>query len=196
MTDPIAPPLAVDYPTPTPPDAGPRPTSVSVLAGIGIVLGSLSVLCKPAGMIMQLMIKLPQPNPVMDLFREDPTLRAFTIGSTLTGTLISLLLLLSSMGSLALRPWARTGMLAYACLAILMTFIGQAIGYFVLAPEVERVMRQSGLPQQPGIAWMSGIVGVVIGLLMGLWYPVLILVYYNRPHVRAAFERGLPGVGI
>lgn len=197
VTEPMNTAQAVDYARAAPDDAGhPRPTSVTVLAGIGIVLGALMLLCKPAGLVVQMFIKLPQPNPVIDIFRDDPALRAFAIGSGVTGTLISLLLLLSSLGSLALRPWARGGMLAYAGLAAAMTIVGQGVGYFLVAPEVERAMRQSGLPQQPGMALMSGITGVAIGLLLGFWYPALILVVYTRPLVKAAFERGLPGKGI
>lgn len=175
---------------------GPRPTSVSTLAGIGIVLGSLMLLCKPAGLLVQMFIKLPQPNPVIDLFRDDPTLRAFAFGDAITGTLISLLLLLSALGSLALKPWARAGMLSYAGLAIAMTLVKSAVGHFLVGPEMERAMRQSGLPPQPGMALMSGVTGLVIGLLLGFWYPALILVFYNRRHVKTAFERGLPGKGI
>ena len=194
MTTETSPPTP--YYTPAPSPAGPRPTSVTVLAGIGIVLGTLGMLCKPAGAMMNLMIKLPQPNPVLDLFRNDPALRAFTIGSAATGTLLSLLLLLSSLGSLALKPWARAGMLAYASLAVVMTVVSQLVGYFVIGPEVERVMRQSGMPAPAGMAWMSGAVGVAIGFVIGLWYPVLVFVYYTRRPVREAFERGLPSTGI
>jgi hypothetical protein len=145
---------------------------------------------------MNLMVKMPQPNPVVDLFRNDPMLRTFMIGSAATGTLLSLLLLLSSLGSLALKPWARAGMLAYASLAVVMTAVSQMVGLMVIGPEIERAMRQSGMPQPAGMAWMSGGVGVALGFLMGLWYPVLILVYYTRRTVREAFEQGLGGTGI
>ena len=187
--EPSAPP-PVDYAAP-PADA-PRPTSVTVLASLGIVFGTLGMLCKPAGAMMNLMVKLPQPNPMMDLFRNDPALRAFMIGNAATGTLLSLLLVLSSLGSLALKPWARAGMLAYAALAVVMTLIGQMMGLFVIGPEVERAMRQSGIAQPPGMAWLGGAAGAVIGMAMGLWYPVLILVFYTRRPAREAFERGLP----
>jgi hypothetical protein len=146
--------------------------------------------------MVNLMVKMPQPNPVMDLFRNDPTLRAFTIGNAATGTLLSLLLLLSSLGSLALKPWARTGMLAYASLAVVMTVIGQFVGLLVIGPEIQRVMRQSGMPQPPMMAWMSGWVGVALGFVIGLWYPVLIFAYYLRRTVREAFDQGLGGTGI
>lgn len=191
MTEPAPP---VEYAAPAP--AEPRPASVNVIAGIGILLGTLFVLCKPAGLLVQLLVRLPQPNPVMDLMRNDPTLRAFAIFSGVTGTLLSLLLLMSSLGSLALKPWARTGMFGYAALALLMTIVEQVMGIYVVGPEVERAMRQSGMPQPPGIAWMSGWIGIVLVLVFKLWFPLLILYYYTRPHVKLAFERGLVGKGI
>lgn len=195
MTDPATAPQSVDYAAPPPGE--PRPTSVNVLAGLGILFGALFVLCKPSGLIVQLFVTLPgPPNPMVDLFRNDPTLRAFALFSGLTGTLISLLLLLSSLGSLALKQWGRTGMLGYATLALLMTVVEQAIGLAVVGPEVERAMRQSGIKQPPGIAWMSGWFGMVVVVLFKLWYPALILYYFTRPRVRAAFEAGLPGKGI
>ena len=182
-------PAPVEYAAPR---ENPRPTSVTVLAGIGIVLGSLGILCKAAGAMMQLMIKLPQPNPVMDVFRNDPAIRMFTIGATVTGTLLSILLLISSLGSLTLKPWARTGIIAYASLAVVMTFLGQAVGYFLVGPAVESAMRGSGLPQPPGMAWMGPGVSLAIGLVLGLWYPTLILFYFTRPRAKEAFALGLP----
>ena len=190
MTDPATASPPVDYAAP--PAGQPRPTSVNVLAGLGILFGALFVLCKPAGLAVQLFVTIPGPaNPMVDLFRNDPTLRAFALFSGLTGTLISLLLLISSLGSLALKPWGRTGMLGYATLAILMTVVEHAVSAAVVGPEVERAMRQSGVQQPPGIAWMSGWVGTVLVGVLKLWYPVLILYFFTRPRVRSAFDEGL-----
>jgi hypothetical protein len=194
--------LTTDSPAPSSIDyAGqlpgvPRPTSVTVLTSIGIVLGALGALCKPGGALAQLMIKMPQPNPVLDLFRNDPALRAYVIGNAATGTLISILLLMSSLGGLLLKRWARGGMLAYAALAVMMTLINVAIGHYLVGPEVQRVIRQSGMPEPPGNAMMSGPVGIVLTLLVGLWYPVLIFMFFTRPRAKEAFERGLPRVDI
>ena len=193
MTEPITPPAPVDYAAP---HESPRPTSVSVLAGIGIVLGSLGLLCKLGNGAFSLLIKLPQPNPVLDTIRDNPTIRAIVLVSMLTGSLISLLLLLSSLGSLALKAWARGGMFCYAALALLMTVVEQAVNYYVVAPELERAMRQAGAPQVPGMALLSGPIGITIGVLVRLWYPAAIFYYYTRPRVKEAFARGLPGKGI
>ena len=72
----------------------------------------------------------------------------------------------------------------------------QAVNYYVVAPELERAMRQSGAAQPPGMALFNGWVGVAINLVVRLWYPALIFYYYNRRHVKDAFLRGLPGKGI
>lgn len=195
MTDPAIAPAPVDYAAPS--LGEPRPASINFIAGIGILLGVLFVLCKPTGLFIQLLAKLPgPPNPMVDLFRNDPTLRAFALFSGLTGTLISLLLLMSSVGSLALKQWGRTGMLGYAALAVLMTLVEQGIGTLVVGPELERAMRQSGVKPPAGVAWLSGWPGVVLGLAFKLWYPTLIFYFYSRPHVKRAFEQGLPGKGI
>jgi hypothetical protein len=188
-------PAPVDYAAPRAHDS-PRPTSVTVLAGIGIALGSLGVLCKLGNALVSLLMPMPQPNPVIDAIRDNPTIRTFVAFSAVTGTLISMLLLLSSLGSLALKGWGRAGMLAYAALALLMTAVEQTVNSLVVGPEMLRVMRQSGMPQPAGMALMSGWVGVAINLLVRLWYPALILYYYNRRHVKEAFLRGLPGKGI
>ena len=189
MTEDAPPPQHVPYAAP---DATGRPTSVTTLAAIGIVIGSLMILCKPAGLFIQLAMPMPQPNPMVDVFRNDPTLRFFTLANGITGTLINVLLLMSSLGSLALKPWGRTGMLGYAALAVLLTAVNQVVGALIVGPEVERIMRQSGTPMPPGMAFMEGWVGVVISSILLLWYPVLILIFFTRPRAKRAFEAGLP----
>ena len=167
-----------------------RPTPVTTIATLGVIFGTFGLLCKPAGLVMQLFLKLPQPNPVFDAFRNDPALRAWTIAAGITGTLVSLLLLLSSLGSLQLKQWARLGMLSYASLAALLTVVGQLFAYFVVGPAVVQAMRQAGLPNtQPN--WLSGPIGMAIGLVVGLWFPLLIVLYYNRRDVKQAFALGL-----
>jgi hypothetical protein len=181
------PPIAVD---PVPPAPGPRPAAVTTLATLGVIFGTFGLLCRPTGLVMQMLIRTPQPNPVLDAFRNDPTLRAWTFVSAITGTLVSLLLLMSSIGSLRLKSWARFGMLCYATLAALLTVVGQIFAYTVLGPALRQAMRQAGAAEaSPG--WMGGPSGMVIGLVLGLWYPILIFIYYNRRDVKQAFDVGL-----
>lgn len=172
-----------------------RPAAVTTIATIGVILGTFGLLCKPTALAMQLFFRMPQPNPVLDVFRNDPNLRAFSVVAGLTGTLVSLLLLVSAVGSLKLAQWARLGMLCYACLAALLTLIGQVFGYLVIGPAIQQAIRQAGMPDK-GPGMMGGPIGLVLGLVLGLWFPLLILFYYNRRDVKEAFALGLAKVDI
>ena len=172
-------------------DAPLRPTSVSVLAWIGIVLGGLGLLCKPTSLLMFVM-PIPGPNPVVDAFKNDSFLRLWLIAGTGAGWLISLLLLFGAVGSLKLKDWGRTAMLGYAALAVLMTVVSQVVSVVAITPAMEQAMRQAGAPAPAGPMNMPPAVGAAIGLLLGLWFPLLILWYYTRSVVKEAFARGLP----
>lgn len=185
----------VPYAAPPVPARSGRPTSVLTIAAIGIFIGAMGLLCKPAGLI-PLVVPMPQPNPMVDVRRDDPTIRAWTVASAFTGTLISLLLLLSSIGSIGLRRWARAGMLAYACLALPMSAIAMVVESRVVGPAIRQALQQSGTPVPGMMAWMSGWVGIAIGVALCLWLPVLILVVYLRRDVREAFERGVEPIPI
>ena len=169
---------------------------MTTVAAIGIPLGALGLLCKPAGLLMQT-VKMPGPaNPVLEAMKNDPVILGWSVIAGITGTLLSLLLLMSAIGCLALKPWARTGMLAYSALALLMTVVSQAVGYLVIGPVVQNAVRGAGMPQAAGPAWLQGPVGLVIGVAIGLWYPLLVLYFFTRPRAREAFRQGLPGTGI
>jgi hypothetical protein len=161
---------------------------VTALATLGVVFGTFGLLCKPTLLAVTLFLKLPQPDPTLSVIQNNPTLSAFAVVDGLTGTLTSLLLLMSSIGSLSLKGWARLGMLCYAALALALTAVVQLVGYFVLGPEFEQAMRNAGAPAQP---WTQSGWVLAIGVALRLWYPILILVFFNRRDVKQAFERGL-----
>ena len=47
-------------------------------------------------------------------------------------------------------------------------------------------MGHSSGPAAP-VAMVAGVIGMVIGLLLGLTYPILLLIFMTRPKVVAAF---------
>jgi hypothetical protein len=181
--DGIPPPQA---PSPAP---GPRPAAVTTLATLGVIFGTFGLLCKPSLLAITLFLKLPQPDPTLSAVQDNPILRAFATIDGLTGTLVSLLLLISSIGCLSLKPWARLGMLCYAVLALLLTMVVQGVGYFVLGPELEQALRNAGAPAQK--PWTQSVWVLAVGVALRLWYPILILAYFNRRDVKQAFEQGL-----
>jgi hypothetical protein len=112
-----------------------------------------------------------------------------------TEWVISLLLVLSSVGSLRLRDWGRTGMLAYVPLKILMVVAAQVIGIVVINPALEPAMRQAAA-QQPSAMQMSPTTSAILMTVWGLWLPLLILWVYTRPRVKEAFAQGPPPPGV
>lgn len=168
-----------------------RPTSVTVLSTLGIILGALGLLGKPASLAI-FVIKMPMQHPVVEVMRNDSFIRGWMILNVATGWMVSLLLLMASIGSLRLRDWGRTGMLAYAGLALVMTVIGQAVGLLAINPVLEPAMQQameqqpSPSPFQPGPT-----ASVIIAVVLGLWFPLLIAYFFTRRPEKEAFEQGV-----
>jgi hypothetical protein len=191
-------PLAYQAPYVPPADVPLRPTVVTVIAVIGIILGIGGLLCKPTSLLMFVVPMPPGPdgqpvvNPVVEAFKNDSFLRLWLIAGTGAGWLISVLLLIASIGSLKLKDWGRTGMLGYAALAALMTIVSQVVSVLALGPALEQAMQQSGAPKTGMMAGLPPAVGMAIGIVLGMWFPVLIFWAFTRPRVKEAFERGLP----
>lgn len=171
-----------------------RPAPVTTLAAIGVVLGVMGLLCKPASLAITLFLRLPQPDPMLTAVQNNPMLRAFTTVDALTGMLMCALLVLSSIGCVSLKDWARLGMLCYAVLALALTAVVQGVSHFVLAPELEQALRGAGAASQH--PWAQSWWAQAVGLVLRTWFPILILVYFNRADVKQAFAHGLARKGI
>jgi hypothetical protein len=192
------------YQSPTTPTAPLRPTSVTVLAIIGIIFGGIGILCKPVGVAAMF---IPQPagaNPMLDLQKQ---MMAWNVANAVVGTLVSVLLLASSIGSLSLKRWARKGMLAYAGLAVVLTLIGGVVSVVWVLPKAQEAQRQmmaqqasrgaAPPPQMMNIMQAAGTAGAVIGIVLALVFPIAIAYFYTRPAIKAAFEGtgAAPGYG-
>jgi hypothetical protein len=174
-----------------------RPTSVTVLAIIGIIFGGLGVLCKPLG-VVALFIPQPGPNPVLDMQRS---MMVWNVANAMVGTLVSVLLLASAIGSLSLKPWARKGMLAYAGLALVLTVVGGVVTMVWIMPKMQEAQRQMlaqqsarGAPAPPpgmmNVMQTAGNAFGVIAIVLALIFPLVLMYFYTRPEVKAAFGDG------
>jgi hypothetical protein len=169
-----------NYQPPTPPR---RPASVTTLAIIGIILGGLAVLCTPFSLVFYF-VKFGPPNPVIDATRNDPAWFGYTIVSLTIGWIMGLVLLVSSIGALMLKEWARKGMLAYAWIAIVMVPITLVVNFVWLNAKLT-----AATAGNPGAA-IGQKIGGTIGPFVGLILPIFILIFMNKPHVKAAFASG------
>ena len=184
------------------PAASYRPTPITVLAIFGIIFGGMGLLCKPLGLAVAFMPQPPGANPAMAMQRE---LLPWNLANAGIGTVISVLLLASAIGSLSLKPWARKGMLAYAGLAVVMSLVTLVVTIVWVVPKMhdmqQQIMLQSGGRGGPPPAQMAtimqaaGTAGAVIAFIIALIFPAFILYLYTRPHIVAAFEGTAPPAG-
>lgn len=174
--------------------APPRPTSVTVISIIGIVLAALSLIfCLPVSVVPFFVPKMLEQNPGLLAVKNDTVRFAFSLGSFGMNVVMALLLLIASIGSLKLMRWARQAMIAYAVLTILLTVVfvaGQMFLIFpvTLAPEN---MPPGTPPNAIGMIKAFSYGSVAFGALIALILPVFILIFFNKQHVVDAFERRL-----
>jgi hypothetical protein len=184
---PVQPP--VEYAAPQIPIPPSRPTSVTVLAIIGIVFGALGVLCTPFG-LLPYFVDFGQPNPVVDGIKANKLAFFWTMGSSILGILLAVILLAGSIGSLKLAAWARSVMLAYGAMAIVLTLAGAVINFTTIMPIMNESFKD--MPGGGGFAAMGGMIGAVVGTLLFLIYPICVLIFFNSERVKHAFANPPP----
>ncbi len=156
-----------------------RPTSVTVFGVLNIIFGSLGILCTPLSMVTLFSPGASQ-NPVLKIMQDNPVFRIWMITAAILGVIAAIVLLAAGIGLLRLRPWARTLSIGYGVYAIVAGLIGMVFNViYVILP----------LLSQPGhqAPFAAGAIGGVIGGCVGLAYPVLLIIFMTRPHIRLAF---------
>lgn len=169
-----------------------RPTSVTVLSIIGIVLAVLSlVVCFPLQFASFVVPQMGSESPGVLAIRNNTPAFAFTLANAAINIVITIMLLVCAIGSLKLLRWARQGMLAYSIITIIMAIVGtlgQILLIFpiTLAPEnLPPGTPANALGMVKTISYVSTIFVVLIILVL----PVCILIFFRKPHVVDAFER-------
>src|SRR5690606_31733906 len=112
-----------------------RPASVTVLAIIGIILGALGSICTPFS-ILPYMIDFGVDDPAFRVMRSNSALSTYIIASTVLHCLVAITLLISGIGSLTLKPWARLGMLLYAWVSLILNVLGTILTIAWIAPAM------------------------------------------------------------
>jgi hypothetical protein len=200
-----------------------RPAPVTVVGYLNLVFGIFSLLCYSCLGIMILVLvaffnndaintdpKLREMKEVKELLevtidshrRNIPFFMEVTIGQAVFDIVMSLVLLISGIGLLRLRGWARQMCLVYAILSIVVRLGGMVYGIAVVQPatpqvekEIEDFIIAKGIPagKQKGNPMANNpIVGnltSVFGTAFSLTYPVVVLVLMLLPNVVAAFNR-------
>jgi hypothetical protein len=177
-----------------------RPTSVTVIAIIAIILGGLGVLGLLCTLPQYLGVKLA-PNPVMDAMRNDRVLFWFMIISMAIGTVLAVIQLWGGIGALTLKPAARSALIWYAIVYLVTGTIGLILNVTIINARTQEAVNKSlaSNPQLNSPAMKTSMQMVTYGghcfaAVLLIW-PVIILYFMTRPHVKAAFERGWASPG-
>jgi hypothetical protein len=184
--------------------AGTRPTSVTVMGILNIVFGSLSLLgslCNGISIILNTAgVRMGGRGPEGDIGGHDlwkamaaevPGFVAFEYGSLLLTLALGLLLLLTGIGLLNMRSWARTGAVLYAPVKIVFE-VGALIYTMVLVNPVqarwmEAEMARGGVQGGGNIMAAAVAVVAIVSAAVAIGYAIILLIVMLRPTVREAF---------
>jgi hypothetical protein len=185
-----------------------RPSSVFVLGILQLVFGILTLLGSVCGGGLQLAggSKLFAPPPGAQAPPDTeamirarlPYYGAIQYAGLGLGVVVGTVMVVSGLGLINMRPWARGLTIGYACYNIVSGIIGFIFNLTVYLPVMRDVFAELRAdpkfpPQAAGILSMTETFtsAVMYFSLAFLAYPVVLLVFMFAPHVRAAF-RGEP----
>lgn len=148
-----------------------RPTSMKVLGILNIVFGALGLLCMP---IIIIGIMVPQPDSPLQM---GPGMKIYTAIALVLRLILALLLLASGIGLLNLKEWARKAASFYGWSAIVMGIIGTAVTVITMSSAF------AGVPEHEAPAVIGGTIGGMCGGILGLTYPIILIVFMKRPNI-------------
>jgi hypothetical protein len=166
------------------------PTSVKVLAIIGLVLGAIGALGLVYSFIT-VFVPIGPPNPILEPLRQDSFYMTSVVLGLIIGIPLLVLLIVASARSLVLKPWARKGMIVYAWLAILQCIVGSVFNFTYLIPKMLSAV-PAGAPPEVRAGAIGGAVGGACGSILGLVFPICVLYFFSRQHVVNAFKGIFP----
>jgi hypothetical protein len=178
-------------------DLGPPRTIWPTVCGvIGIVWGSLSLLCGCAGYFSVASMKwfasmVPAGDPqATQLEVQVHVMERFALATyvlTTISLLLAVLLLVASIGLTRRRRWSRKACAVWAMIAMAVVLVNLAYNYMYNMAVWAR-LDELGLPRQPG-AEIIFIVTLIAILLFGWLWPVFLLLWLSRPKIRDEVNR-------
>jgi len=146
-----------------------RPVWPIAIGVISIVLGSLGLICTP--IVMAISAHGPRVDQVHELFPD--WYDSYTKAAAVVGLVGSALLLVAGVYLLKRRPTAKTLHVTYALIQVFAAVVNAILIATAFLPSI----RRSGAPEH---VKASIIAGWVVGLAVGLVYPVFLLIWFYR----------------
>lgn len=177
------------------PPARDRPTSVTVLAVIGIILAALSVFCVGFALVSSLLNLSAGKNVFSTPAAPQPYSPALATWGAISsgiGMVMTVVLLVGCIGALYLRAWAWRAVMIWSILSIVIALIQSTVQLVWANPLTLQLMKEQQ-PNNPalarGAAFMEGFMigGTAFGLVLACALPICFLIFWRRDIVRDAF---------
>ena len=163
-----------------------RPISVTIFGILNIGFAVFGML----GMLLSMAVLSRSnvaANPIMKEMYENPNYIAWMKISLPLGSIVSVILLAAGIGLLLLQNWARIVSIGYGVYAILAGIAG---GLVMLNICVSMMHNNSG--GASGMGALFAMFGSIFGMVIGLVYPILLIIFMTRPKIVAAFGPAQP----
>lgn len=173
-----------------------RPTSVTVFGVFNILFGASGLCGLPISLLATLAMRnvslgnsLPGLNAMQGLLSGP--YGSWTMVVTVLNFIAAIVLLASGIGLLMLKSWARTAAIGWSIYKILAVIAGAFMNYF-MTPNLSSLQHQinglgAGTPTlNTGLLTDLGTVMLLGFTCFGLVYPVLLIIFMTRRHVKAA----------
>jgi hypothetical protein len=181
----------------------PRPTSVTVLGIVNIILGSMWLfggVCGAASLPLSMLVG----QAGMSEYQLSQPLMAWSAIQSFVGAIVGLLFLLGGIGLLRSRPWGRTISIGAAIAKLVVSALTQGVSILLGAS----MLRGGHIPGMEhldmtkefmGLVAAMMLVGACLGLVFNMGYPVTLVVFMFTRRVRTYFaglgEEGIPSGG-
>lgn len=185
------------YGTPGAPLPAERPGSITPLAIIGIVLGSIGVLCCGLNAVMGV-VQLAA-GQAMGMPADAPQLprnvQVYSAATMFLSLALWLVCLIASIAALSLKEWARATMVLWSWVTIALAVVTLVVQITWVGPATEDLFRQMQNQTGPGAPppGFTGIMGkfmigaAVVTFVLTVIYPLCVAFLWTKPAVKAAF---------
>ena len=116
----------------------------------------------------------------------------FVFGNVILNLLTSILLVVAGVGLVKLQPWGWYGSVVYGVVRIIIQIYILIFNLLYSLPITGRILEEE-LRSRPTLQPFAFIFQIVTPIaiasaVLGLIYPIIVLIFMSRPNVRAAFR--------
>ncbi len=152
------------------------------MGAVMIGFGGLGLLSAPLTLVSKLIASSGRPDRVQTLMWTGP-FGTWMMVSLVIATAVAALLVVSGVGVLKRRAWARRSAIVYGVTTIAVGVMGQIVNILYLYPALVGFIDAGTTKERAGA--VGGLLGGTAGALLGMALPITVLVVMTRSSVKA-----------